>query len=128
MLRFLDYTQRHKTVGRTALDDGSARRRDLYLTTHNTYMRQISMFLAGFEPAIPVTERPQTLALDCWGTGIGQRKDCPGVKRSGRGVNHPPPSSAEVKERVELYLYSPSGHSWSVLGRNDYNHMRKCTE
>jgi len=31
-----------------------------------------------------------------------------GVKRSGRGVDHPPPSSAEVKKRVELYLYSPS--------------------
>jgi hypothetical protein len=31
------------------------------------------------------------------------------VKRPGRGVDHPPLSSAEVKERVELYLYSPSG-------------------
>jgi hypothetical protein len=41
----------------------------------------------------------------------------PGVKRPGRGVDHPPPSSAEVKERVELYLYSPSGRSWPVLGR-----------
>ena len=39
----------------------------------------------------------------------------PGVKRSGRGVNHPPQSSAEIKERVELYLYSPSGPSWPVL-------------
>jgi len=29
----------------------------------------------------------------------------------------PPPSSAEVKERVELYLYSSSGPSWPVLGR-----------
>ena len=29
-----------------------------------------------------------------------------GVKRPGRGVHYPPPS-AEVKERVELYLYSP---------------------
>jgi len=28
----------------------------------------------------------------------------PGIKRPWRGVNHPPPSSAEVKERVELYL------------------------
>jgi len=28
-----------------------------------------------------------------------------GVKRPGRGVDHPPPSSAEVKEGVELYLY-----------------------
>jgi hypothetical protein len=40
----------------------------------------------------------------------------PGVKRPGRGVDHPPPSSAEVKESVELYLYSPSGPSWLVLG------------
>jgi hypothetical protein len=30
----------------------------------------------------------------------------PGVKRPGRGVNHPPPCSDEVKERIELYLYS----------------------
>jgi len=39
-----------------------------------------------------------------------------GVKRPGLGVDHPPSSSAEVKERVELYLYSPSGLSWPVLG------------
>ena len=39
----------------------------------------------------------------------------PGVKRPGRGVDHPPPSSAEVKERAELYLYSPSGPAWPVL-------------
>jgi hypothetical protein len=40
------------------------------------------------------------------------------VKRPGRGVNHPPPFSAEVKERVELCLYSPSGSSWPFPGRN----------
>jgi hypothetical protein len=39
-----------------------------------------------------------------------------GVKQAGRGTDHPHPSSAEVKERVELYLYSPSGPSWPVLG------------
>jgi len=39
-----------------------------------------------------------------------------GVKRPGLGVDHPPTSSAEFKERVELYLYSPSGPSWHVLG------------
>jgi hypothetical protein len=39
-----------------------------------------------------------------------------GVKRPGSGVYHPPSSSAEVKERVELYLYSPSGSSWPVIG------------
>ena len=32
----------------------------------------------------------------------GYRFSFPGVKRPGRGVNHPPSSSAEVKERVEL--------------------------
>ena len=41
----------------------------------------------------------------------------PGVKRPGRGVDHPPPSSAEV-EGVELYLCSPSEPSWPVLGRS----------
>jgi hypothetical protein len=40
----------------------------------------------------------------------------PVVKRPGRGVDHLSSSSAEVKERVELYLYSPSGPSWSVMG------------
>jgi len=40
----------------------------------------------------------------------------PGLKRSGRGVDHPHSSSAEVKERVELYLYSTSGPSWPVTG------------
>ena len=40
----------------------------------------------------------------------------PGVKRPGRGVVHPPPSSDEVKERVHLYLYSPYGPSWHVPG------------
>jgi hypothetical protein len=44
------------------------------------------------------------------------RVSFPGVKRPGRGVDHPPPSSARVKERVELYLYSPSGPSWPVIG------------
>jgi len=32
-----------------------------------------------------------------------------GVKRPGLGVDLPPLSSAEVKEKVGLYLYSPSG-------------------
>jgi hypothetical protein len=40
-----------------------------------------------------------------------------GVKRPERGVDHPSPSSTEVKESVDIYLYSPSGLPWSVLGR-----------
>ena len=69
--RFLDYTQRRTTVGRTAPDEWSARRRDLYLTTHNTHNRQISMPLVGFEPTISAGERPQTYALDHAATETG---------------------------------------------------------
>jgi len=38
------------------------------------------------------------------------------VQRPTRGVDHPPPSRTEVKERVELHLYTPSGSPWHVLG------------
>jgi hypothetical protein len=47
----------------------------------------------------------------------GYRVSFPGVKRPGRGVNQVPPPSAEVKERVELYLDFPSGPSWPVSWR-----------
>ena len=33
----------------------------------------------------------------------------PGVKRPGRGDDHPSPSSSEVKKRVQLYLYTLLG-------------------
>ena len=33
-----------------------------------------------------------------------------GLKWPTRGVDHPPSSSVEVEETVELYLYSPMGH------------------
>jgi len=38
------------------------------------------------------------------------------VKWLGRGVDLPPPSSAKLKERLELYLYSLYGPSRPVLG------------
>jgi hypothetical protein len=37
----LDHTQAHTTVGRTPLDEGSARRRDLYLTKQTLYKTNI---------------------------------------------------------------------------------------
>jgi len=42
-----------------------------------------------------------------------------GEKQPERGVDQPTPPSAEVKERVELYLYSTSGPSWPVTGDLD---------
>jgi len=41
------------TLGRTPLDEWSIRRWELYLTIRNTYRRQTSMLLSGFELAIP---------------------------------------------------------------------------
>ena len=55
------HTHTH-TVSRTPPDEWSARRKDLYLTTHNTHNRQTSMAPAGFELAVPASERPQTHA------------------------------------------------------------------
>jgi len=42
----------------------------------------------------------------------------PGLKRPVLGVEHPPTHNAEVKGRVELYLYSWCGPSCPVPGRN----------
>ena len=51
-LMFQDHTQRRSTVGRTPLDERSARQRELYLTTHDIHNRQIFMPPVGFEPTI----------------------------------------------------------------------------
>ena len=69
--RFLSHTKWCTIVGRTPLDKWSARRRDLYLTTHNTHSRQMSMPLAGFEPTIWADKWPQTYVLDGAATGTG---------------------------------------------------------
>jgi len=45
--RFLVHTLRRTTLGRTPLDVWSARRRDLYLTTHKDHNRQTSIGLSG---------------------------------------------------------------------------------
>jgi hypothetical protein len=69
--RFRDHTHlRHTTVGRTPLVEWPARRRDLYLTTHNTHKRQTSVPPVGFEPTIPASERLQTHSLDRAAIGI----------------------------------------------------------
>ena len=39
-----------------------------------------------------------------------------GVKRPGRGIDYPPSPSTEGKQRLEPYLYSPSGPSWPAIG------------
>jgi hypothetical protein len=41
-----------------------------------------------------------------------------GKVRPERGVDHPPESTAEVKQRAELYLCCPTAIGWQVLGGN----------
>ena len=53
----------------------------------------------------PVQGRFYTMDTECF----------PGVKRPGRAVDHPLPSTAEVEGRVELYICSPYALSWPVL-------------
>jgi len=49
--------------------------------------------------------------------GSGSLSGGKGVMKPGRGVVHPFPSGAEIKERLELQLYSPSGPSRPGMGR-----------
>jgi hypothetical protein len=59
----------------------------------------------------PVQSGPGAHPASCtMGTGYFPR-----VEQPGRGGNHPSPHSVEVKERVQLYVYSPSGASRPVL-------------
>jgi len=73
-------------------------------------MRIVSVCLTGdnfaliFGPEI----HPASFTM---GTGLFSE-----VKGPWHGVNHPPTSSAEVKERVQLYLYCASVPSWQVIG------------
>ena len=60
--------QRRTTIIRTPLHEWSARRRELYPTTHN---RQTSMPSVGFETTISAGQRPETYALDRAATGTG---------------------------------------------------------
>jgi len=76
------------------------------------------MFLAS----VPVEDRVLQVSRDflfsledtkmgcrarCVSNCTGTRDYFPRVKRPRRGVDHPTPSNAEVKERIELYIYFP---------------------
>ena len=67
----------------------------------------------GARFSAPVQTGPEAYPASCaMGTG-----SFPGVKRPGRGADPPPPPKRRGHERVGLYLYSPSGPSWPVIGR-----------
>ena len=67
----------------------------------------------GARFSAPLQTGPGAYPASCtMGTG-----SFPEVKRPGRGADHPPSSKCRGHERVGLYLYTPSGPSWPVIGR-----------
>jgi hypothetical protein len=62
-----EITLRHTTLGRTPLDEWSARRRDLWQPIRDRHPCPP----VGFEPANPASERQQTHALNRSATDIG---------------------------------------------------------
>jgi hypothetical protein len=58
-----EIAHRNTTLGKTPLGEGSACRRDLYLTT-DKQKRQTSISPAVFEPTISASSLPQNYALD----------------------------------------------------------------
>jgi len=101
--RFLDHTQRRTTVGRTPLDEWSARRRDLYLKTHNTHNRQTSTSPLGLQPTISAAGRPQTYTLDRVATGTGNSNQCRGKKLMEVNLHYP--HILLCRRQEQLYLY-----------------------
>jgi hypothetical protein len=71
MWKLFALTHTHTHMRWDSLDEGSARREELYLSWHNADKRQPSRPPARFEPLIPTSERTQTHALGRAATGIG---------------------------------------------------------
>jgi hypothetical protein len=77
---------------------------------------KLQMGWAGTEPKSRFSAPVQTGLEDNPAYFTMGTDSLPGVKRLESGFDHPPSSSAEVNERVELYVYFSSGPSWPVLG------------
>ena len=105
---FLDHTHRRSTAGRNPLDEWSARRRDLYISTIKIRKWTInrgysdSLRAGRFGDRIPVEVRCSTPVQ----TGPGAHPASytlgtvtfPGRKRPGNGVNHPPHLEPRLKK------------------------------
>ena len=63
---------------------------------------------ARFSPPIQTSPKPQSASYK------NGTVSAPVVKREGRDVGNPSPSSTEVKERVELCMYPTSRPLWPV--------------
>ena len=129
---FLDHTQRRTKVGRTPLDEWSPRRRYLYLTTHDTHNRQISMPPVGFEPTISAGERPVAAHLLRSWVRIppGAWSCCECCVLSGRGLCDELITRPEESYRLYCVVVcdletSRMRRSWPALGRSATEKKKK---
>jgi len=94
---------------------------------HEFIIRYIDSLRAGWSGyRIPVGTRLSARGLTGPGAhpasytlGTGHSR---GVKPPVRGINHPPPSSAEVKERVQIELWQHSDPFWQLMGPLRFSH------
>ena len=108
-----DLSRRYSSRESTARDGGAAGERFAVDVAQCRGPRELgrysdSLRFGGFGDQIPVGGEIFCTSPDRpWGPPSLLYNGHRVVKRPGRGVYHPLPSSAEVKERVELYLHSP---------------------
>ena len=108
-----DLSRRYSSRESTARDGGAAGERFAVDVAQCRGPRELgrysdSLRFGGFGDQIPVGGEIFCTSPDRpWGPPSLLYNGHRLLKRPGRGVDHPLPSSAEVKERVELYLHSP---------------------
>jgi hypothetical protein len=134
------YQRWHWNTGHTRIKRASAhckfKWRLLWGTDHRKQLMLIQCLMVAQDSSVSIATH---YGLDCpgiesrWGweflhpssqTGPEAHPVCytngtasfTGVKWPESGVGHPPPSSTKVKEREELYPYSPFGPPWLVPG------------
>jgi hypothetical protein len=113
--RAFKITLRHTTLGRTPLDEWSARCKDLY-NTHTTHKMQTSMPPTGFKPTMPASERPQTHASDRAVNGISSwyiHRHCKTRENANTNLECFLSSGLEVSDFMRVAATSSWG-SWTL--------------
>jgi len=96
----------------------------LYQISHSVQQHATDCMLWGTNPcgarfSSPIQKGPEGHPKSHWSTEAFSW-----VKRPRSSLDHPPTSSAEVKEKLQLYLHFKSGSKSSIVGRNLTLHLQ----
>ena len=97
----------------------------LYQVTHWVQQHATACMLWGTNPcgarfSSPIQKGPEAHPQSYWGTEAFS-----GVMRPRSSLDNPSTSSAEDKEKLQLYQLSKSGHKSSIVGRNLSLHLQE---